>query len=90
MVLEIREYDNAVAVIFGPDEDHLVSLGSWEFDDDDDESIELARELARTKAKAGMKTASEMLKIHQRMFAIFSVNRPEVTTSGAGDESIGG
>lgn len=68
MILEIREYvsQSVFSVVFGPDEDHLVSLGQWAFDSIQQDSRTRARELA----EAGLKTASEMLKIHTRMFQL--------------------
>lgn len=88
MILEIREYvsQSAFSVVFGPDEDHLVSLGQWAFDSRQHDS----RTRAREKAEVGLKTASEMLNIYKQMFhykrtGSLLVDDPEVPAGVTGD-----
>lgn len=86
MILEVREYEGTFSVVFGPDEDHLVSLGSWTFNPDRPEE----RYIAECLAKAGLKTASEMLNIYDQMFhykrtGSLLVDDPEVPAGVAGD-----
>lgn len=62
MISEVRKHGNTYVAVFGPDEDNIVSLGKFEFDDDAE-----SRQRAKGLAQACLKGGDEVRKIFEAM-----------------------